>query len=181
MGDIIRCFKERSTINAEEFFIPDFQTVLQIAQILENVPLSVKDKYIFSTIPLRQNSIECLGFIQEWAVTLANDKLVTLDFDDAQLMALMRRVQNNLVSGYKQLNDKEGIAEGNMTSHDINDVELLYSILSCYRFLAFRFPTFVDYQKCEQLLQISANMIQQGFDDVTIRNKYHYQQQRLKE
>ena len=33
-----------------------------------------------------------------------------------------------------------------------------------------------SHQKCQHLLQITANMIQQGFDDVTIQNKYHYQQ-----
>ena len=183
-SDIIRCFKERCTINEEEFFIPDFQTVLQIAQILENVPLSVKDKYIFTTIPLRQNSIECLGFVQEWAVALSNDRMVKLQVDEEQLVDIMRSVQLNLVSRYNQLrgNGESECDDGrdgttSMNAHDINDIELLYSILSCYRFLSFRFPTFVDYQKCEHLLGITAKMIQQGFDGVTIQNKYHYQQQ----
>ncbi len=182
-SDIIRCFKDRCQINELEFFIPDYQCMLQIAQILENIPLSVKDKYIFSTIPLRQNSIESLGFIQEWAVNLANDKLVHLDFDEDVLIQSMQRLQTNLISGYNQLNSSKDAdlddhdINVNMNVHDINDVELLYSILSCYRFLAFRFPTFVDYQKCEHLLQVAANMIQQGFDDVTIQNKFHYQLQ----
>merc|ERR1712087_290382 len=88
-SDIIRCFQERCRINANEFFIPDYHSMLQIAQILENIPLSVKDKYIFSTIPLRQNSIECLGFIQEWACSLAADKMVKLTFDEEQLKEIM--------------------------------------------------------------------------------------------
>ena len=143
----------------------------------------MKDKYIFTTIPLRQNSIECLGFVQEWAVALSNDRLVKLEVDEQQLVDMMRSVQNSLVSRYNQLRGKSDDGDGvglNMNSHDINDVEVLYSILSCYRFLSFRFPTFVDYQKCEHLLGIAANMIQQGFDGVTIQNKYHYQQQQKK-
>merc|ERR1711920_854725 len=97
----------------------------------------------------------------------------------------MERVKNNLILGDNELNSVSSVAnnggdfEVNMNVNDIQDVELMYSILSCYRFLSFRFPTFVDYQKCEQMLRTTANMIQQGFDDVTIRNKYHYQQQRL--
>eukprot|EP01083_Nonionella_stella_P055380 146114_1 len=182
--DIIKCLTERCEINAEQYFIPNYKDMLQIAHILEHIPLSVKDKYIFTTMPLRQGAIEGLGYIQEWAVNLANDKLVHLDVDEKQLIEVMQRVQNDLKAGMNALQSvssatSNGFINSNMSAHDINDVELLYSILSCYRFLAFRFPTFVDYQKCEHLLQVTANMIQQGFDDVTIQNKYHYRQQQL--
>jgi len=182
-SDIIKCFKERCKINNDEYFIPNYAKLVDIAQILENIPLSVKDKYIFTTIPLRANSIECLGFVQEWAINLAKDKLVHLHIDEQQLIAVMERVQHNLRVGYNVLNSRESMAlngtamDINMNMSDINDVELLYAILSCYRFLAFRFPTFVDYQKCQHLLSLCANMIQQGFDDMTIQNKYHFQQQ----
>ena len=184
-SDIIKCFKDRCQINQNEFFIPNYDSMVQLAQILENIPLSVKDKYIFTTMPLRFNNIESLGFVQEWAVNLANDKLVHLHFDEKELIQIMEKVQNNLTIGYNELfknkdvNNNNNIIDINMNVNDINDVELLYSILSCYRFLSFRFPTFVDYQKCQHLLQVAANMIQQGFDDVTIQNKYHYQQQQM--
>mmetsp|Transcript_58537 Transcript_58537/g.93054 ORF Transcript_58537/g.93054 Transcript_58537/m.93054 type:complete len:254 (+) Transcript_58537:1-762(+) len=194
-SDIIRCFKDRCQVNENEFFIPDYEKMLQIAQIMENIPLSVKDKYIFTTIPLRSNSIESLGFVQEWAINLARDKLVYLHLDEKQLVEIMEKLQMSLRAVYLELNQSNnGKINGapprmmennsnntsldiNMNVNDINDVELLYSILSCYRFLAFRFPTFVDYQKCQHLLHVAAKMIQQGFDDVTIQNKYHYQQQ----
>eukprot|EP00483_Globobulimina_turgida_P013537 UN13562 len=152
-SDIIKCFKERCQINKNEFYVANYVDMLQIAQILENIPLSVKDKYIFTTLPLRQNAIEALGFIHEWAVNLANDKLVHLDFDEQQLIEIMQRVQNNLKIGLNELKtvsntnmNTEGIniLDVNMNVDDINDVELLYSILSCYRFLSFRFQTFVD-------------------------------------
>lgn len=186
-SDIIKCFQERCNINKDEFFIPNYNSMVQVAQTLENIPLSVKDKYIFTTMPLRFNNIESLGFVQEWAVNLANDKLVYLHVDEQQLIQIMEKVQKNLKINFNELfnnnNNKNGNNKNtedidiNMNVNDINDVELLYSILSCYRFLSFRFPTFVDHQKCQHLLQVTANMIQQGFDDVTIQNKYYYQQQ----
>eukprot|EP01084_Bolivina_argentea_P251903 422678_1 len=147
-SDIIKCFKDRCQINKNEFFIPGYHDMLQIAQILENIPLSAKDKYIFATIPLRQNSIDSLGFIQQWAIDLANDKLVNLEFDEKELIEIMTRVQNNLKIGLNELkstsnvNGVNGIngINVNMNVNDINDIELLYSILSCYKFLSMRFP-----------------------------------------
>ncbi len=127
--------------------MPQVDDMIKVAEILEDVPLSAKDLHIFCSVPMRFGHLGAYAFLQEWAIKVVNDSLVTLNIDVNQF-------------------------ENATTLGDINDTENLYNILSSYHYLSYRFPQFVEGEKCTLWLQQCAQMIQNGFDTVTIANKH---------
>jgi len=147
-NDVLNCFLERCNLD-EHYFMPDLKDVIDNATVLDDIPLSPKDRYIFSTVPMRCVNLEQLAFISDWAVKIANDNLIHLHFDDEQ---------------WKPPKNVYHVAE----------LELVYSLLCAYNYLSYRFHNFVDVHKCEILLHKCAQLIQDGFDHLTIQNKDNF-------
>jgi ATP-dependent RNA helicase SUPV3L1/SUV3 len=143
LSHVMDRFVALTQLNADSYFVCDFEDEKIIADALEHVPgLSLEDRYVFCCSPSDTDSAVAMGFLLRFARAHAKGEPVRLN------VGLPVRPP--------------------MTEVALQKLEALYAVVDLYMWLSYRFPhTFCERDAAAQARERARYLIEEGLEAQT--------------
>ena len=156
-SEILEEFTALATVD-NEFFLCGFDSLLQIAKAIDDIPLQLKDRYIFCLSPCQTSNPFVMRFLRQYAQQFSE-----LSSRQGSKDILPTRPSRSALILGEEEEEVEKVPLGvdeDMCSGDMDMVENAYAVLDLYLWLSWRFSSFLDRDAAQVLQQICNQRIE---------------------
>eukprot|EP01034_Spumella_vulgaris_P021411 gene21412-27441_t len=131
------------------YFICDYDSLLVVSNWLHTIPMSVADKFLFSTAPVNIRDPISMHVLYEFAAIYAQQRPVPLN------VRLMKKMPRDLEA--------------------FTSLCVKHNVLELYQWLSFRFPKyFIERDSCLRLKTFAINQIERTLMSSSMSQTYNY-------
>jgi len=157
-SEVLSEFTELATVD-NEFFLCGFDSMMQIAKAIDEIPLRLKDRYVFCLSPCQTSNPFVMRYLKQYAFQFSH--LPTPEGTQDVLPSKSAKMDNLVVGNVEEDHLKIPLnIDEDMIKSDLEAAENVYAVLDLYLWLSWRFSAFSDRGAALMLQQICNDRIE---------------------